>query len=114
MTDIEVHFFDVGGALLTNGSDRDQRRQAASQFGLDWEEFQDRHEMVADAFETGRLNLGDYLTRTVFHQDRAFSRPSSPASCRERSLPNADSLSLVGELAGDECFWPPSTTSPVI
>ncbi|MCP5119600.1 MAG: haloacid dehalogenase, partial [bacterium] len=54
MPEITAMFFDLGGVLLTNGWDRHSRRHCVESFGLDYEEFRDRHEFVADAFETGR------------------------------------------------------------
>ena len=56
-----VLFCDVGGVLLTNGWDRPARRRAAEVFRLDWEAFEQRHEVVAADFETGRLTLDEYL-----------------------------------------------------
>ena len=53
MSDVRAIFFDVGGVLLTNGWDRFSRREACRHFDLDWEDIQDRHEFVADAFERG-------------------------------------------------------------
>ena len=48
------------------------RAAAAKKFGLDWEEFQDRHELASPAFETGRITLDTYLQRTVFYRKRSF------------------------------------------
>ena len=53
MAEITTMFWDIGGVLLSNGWDRDLRRQAVEHFGLDWEEFEDRHELVAGAFDAG-------------------------------------------------------------
>ena len=66
-------FFDVGGVLLTNGWDTGARKLAAETFGLDYPEFQTRHEMLKTAFETGRLSLDAYIKKTVFHRERSFS-----------------------------------------
>ena len=59
-------FFDVGGVLLTNGWDTAARRRAAANFGLEYDEFQTRHEMLKTAFETGRIGLDIYIKRAVF------------------------------------------------
>jgi putative hydrolase of the HAD superfamily len=66
-------FFDVGGVLLTNGWDTAARKQAAERFGLDYPEFQTRHEMLKTAFETGRIDLDTYVKRAIFHKPRAFT-----------------------------------------
>ena len=63
MTEIKVLFFDVGGVLLANGWDRGSRRQAVEKFGLDWEEFQDRHDFIAVDFESGKLSFGGHTVK---------------------------------------------------
>src|SRR4030081_144430 len=45
LADITTMFWDIGGVILTNGWDRVARKQAAKVFQLDWEEFQDRHDL---------------------------------------------------------------------
>ena len=74
MSDVTALFWDVGGVILSNGWDRGARAAAAEKFGLDWEEFQDRHELASPAFETGRITLDTYLQRTVFYRARSFTR----------------------------------------
>lgn len=74
MSDVTALFWDVGGVILSNGWDRAARAEAAKKFGLDWEEFQDRHELASPAFETGRITLDTYLQRTVFYRKRSFTR----------------------------------------
>jgi putative hydrolase of the HAD superfamily len=99
LPDIRALFFDLGGVLLTNGWDRHSRRDCVESFGLDYEEFRDRHEFVADAFETGRMTIDEYLDRTVFYREREFT----PAAFREgmvaESRPFPDALAVVEELA---------------
>jgi putative hydrolase of the HAD superfamily len=71
---IRALFWDVGGVLLTNAWDRTQRTAALEHFGLDEEEFHDRHEMVVSSFERGKITLDEYLDRTVFYRARPFTR----------------------------------------
>lgn len=99
MPDITTLFFDLGGVLLTNGWDRHSRRHCVESFGLDYEEFRDRHEFVADAFETGRMTIDDYLDRTVFYRERDFSREAFRAGMVAESRPFADAIEVVAELA---------------
>jgi putative hydrolase of the HAD superfamily len=74
LTEISSLFWDVGGVILTNGWDREARREATRVFGLDPEDFEDRHELVHTAFENGRITLNEYLDRTVFYEEKPFSR----------------------------------------
>jgi putative hydrolase of the HAD superfamily len=59
---------------MTNGWDTAARRRATETFHLDWEEFQDRHELSFPAFDSGNISLDEYLNRTLFYRPRAFTR----------------------------------------
>ena len=74
MAEITTLFWDIGGVILTNGWDRGSRKEAASAFHLDWEEFQDRHDFSFPAFDSGLITLNEYLDRTVFYRQRGFTR----------------------------------------
>lgn len=95
---IKTIFFDIGGVILTNAWDRHQRRDTVEQFGLDYDEFQDRHDFVAHDFETGRLDLEEYLTRTVFYRERDFSREQFTASVFAQSHELPGSIGFLDEL----------------
>jgi putative hydrolase of the HAD superfamily len=100
VAEVTALFFDVGGVLLTNGWDRPSRRRCIEAFNLDWDEFQDRHEFVSEAFETGRMNIEDYLDRTVFYRERPFSKQRfiEGMCAQSRRLP--DALEFVSGLKG--------------
>lgn len=72
MASIRALFWDVGGVLLTNAWDHDERNLAIERFLLDKPEFETRHKKLVPAFEEGRLTLGEYLDQTVFYQPRTF------------------------------------------
>lgn len=74
MPEITTLFWDIGGVILTNGWDREARRDAAATFQLDWEEFEDRHDLSFPAFDTGQITLNEYLDRTLFYRVRPFTR----------------------------------------
>lgn len=74
MSKITTLFWDIGGVILTNGWDTRARREAAETFHLDWEEFQDRHDLSFPAFDSGNISLNEYLNRTLFYRSRGFSR----------------------------------------
>jgi putative hydrolase of the HAD superfamily len=67
-------FLDVGNVLLTNGWDRKMRKQACELFNIDYEEMNERHHLIFDPFEQGRMTLKDYLDRVVFYEPRSFTR----------------------------------------
>ena len=99
MSEISTPFFDLGGVLLTNGWDRNSRRHCVESFGLDYEEFRDRHEFVADAFETGRLTIDEYMARTVFYRERDFTAGSFLEAMVSESSAHPDALQVVADLA---------------
>ena len=74
MPKITTLFWDIGGVILTNGWDTRSRREAAQTFHLDWEEFQERHELSFPAFDSGNISLNEYLDRTLFYRPREFTR----------------------------------------
>ena len=96
---IDHVFFDVGGVLGTNGWDRRQRTEAAQVFGLDVEDFSQRHEEVVEAFESGQMSLDDYLDRTVFVRPRSFTPEDFRKFMYGCSKPFPDSLAVAHALA---------------
>ncbi len=96
---ITTIFFDIGGVLLSDGWGHDSRRAGAEKFGLDWDEYTDRHEKVAHAIETNRLSLERYLDRAVFYRPRSFTRDQFRDFIFAQSQPKLDSLEIAKELA---------------
>ncbi len=70
---ITATFWDCGGVLLTNGWDHTARRQVAQHFGLNFDEFEQRHEQPNDQWERGKITLQEYLQQAVFYTPRQFS-----------------------------------------
>ena len=72
-SDFDVILFDVGGVMLTNGWDHNERAVVLAQFGLDKTEFEARHAEPYDAWERDTITVHDYLKAAVFYQWRDFS-----------------------------------------
>ena len=98
MTEISALLWDNGGVILTNGWDRNSRRAAVEKFHLDWADFEDRHELMLNAFETGRATLDQYLRRTVFYRERSFTPEDFKRFMFEQSQPFAQPLEFLGQL----------------
>lgn len=92
---IKALFTDIGGVLLTNGWDHEMRQEAASRFGLDYADMNERHHLTYDTYEEGKLSLDAYLDRTVFHRDRSFTRDEFKAHMYAQSRPLPHMLDLV-------------------
>jgi len=99
MGEVTAVFWDVGGVILSNGWDRAARAEAAKKFGLDWEDFQDRHELASPAFETGQITLDTYLQRSVFYRKRAFTREEFVAFIFAQSEEFPESRAILSALA---------------
>ncbi len=82
---ITATFWDCGGVLLTNGWDHIARRQAAEHFGLNFEEFEQRHTEPNDEWERGHITVSEYLWETVFYVPRNFSQQDFLAQMRAAS-----------------------------
>lgn len=92
-------FWDLGGVLLSNGWDREQRTAAVDHFGLDPEEFEDRHREIAAGLETGRCTLDEYLRATVFHAPRPFTAARFREFILSQSYAYPGNLDVVDRLA---------------
>ncbi len=94
MPELTTLFWDIGGVILTNGWDRASRRKAAELFHMDWDDFQDRHDLSFPAFETGAITLNQYLDRTVFCRPQKFTREEFTAFlfAQSREFPETRAL----------------------
>jgi len=99
MSDVTAIFWDVGGVILSNGWDREARAAAAKKFEIDWEEFQDRHELASPAFETGRISLDTYLQRTIFYRKRSFTREEFTDFIFAQSYEFPESRAVLSDVA---------------
>lgn len=99
MAQIGAIFWDVGGVLLTNAWDHVERARAIERFQLDEAEFEARHQMIVSSFERGKITLGDYLDRTVFYRERAFTPSDFRDFMFSLSQPKQEALDLARALA---------------
>jgi putative hydrolase of the HAD superfamily len=97
-TEITTLFLDVGGVLLTNGWGHQSRALAAKTFDLNLEEMEDRHHLTFDTYEVGKLTLEEYLSRTVFHEERPFTRDQFREYMFAQSQPYPEMIELVRNL----------------
>src|SRR6202171_5680179 len=105
LSDITTLFWDIGGVILTNGWDRGSRRRAAEVFHLDWEEFQDRHELSFPAFDSGHITLHEYLDRTLFYRPRPFTREEFTAFMFAQSKEYRESRAILDIVARSEKYF---------
>jgi putative hydrolase of the HAD superfamily len=95
---ITTLFVDVGGVLLTNGWDHHGRRRAARNFKLPWAEMEERHRLVFETHEEGKLTFEEYLGWVVFYQKRSFTRAQFRRFMFTQSKPYPRMIDLVAQL----------------
>ncbi len=95
---ITTLFVDIGGVLLSNGWDKGGRKRAASTFKLDIHEMEERHHLTFDTYESGKINLEEYLHRVVFYQKRAFTQAQFTQFMFAQSQPYPEMLELISSL----------------
>lgn len=95
---ITTLFVDVGGVLLTNGWDHLARKRAAKQFKLNWADMDERHRLVFETHEEGKLSFEEYLGWVVFYEKRTFTRNQFRDFMFAQSKPFPKMLDLVAQL----------------
>lgn len=90
---IEALFLDVGGVLGSKAWSREGRALACQEFGL--ESFEERHRLIVEAYELGKLSLQQYLEHTIFHQPRNFSQQQFLDFMRSQSVPYPETLEFI-------------------
>jgi len=105
LPEITTLFWDIGGVIMTNGWDTRARRRAAETFHLDWEEFQDRHDLSFPAFDSGLISLDEYLNRILFYRPRAFTREEFIAFMFAQSKEYPESRAVLDKLARKEKYF---------
>ena len=95
---ISALFIDIGGVLLTNGWDHLARKRAARHFNLIWAEMDQRHRLVFETHEEGKLTLEEYLGWVVFYEKRPFTRSQFRNFMFDQSRPYPKMVQLITQL----------------
>ncbi len=95
---ITTLFLDIGGVLLTDGWQTKSRKLAAKVFHLDLSEMEERHHIVFDTYEEGKLTLDEYLAWVVFYKKRPFTRTKFRKFMFAQSKPYPKMIELVRQL----------------
>lgn len=99
MKPIRTLFWDVGGVLLTNAWDHEERDRAIEKFQLHKADFEARHKEAVAAFEEGKTTMDQYLERTIFYQARNFNKDEFKSYMFSLSRPKPEVLELARNLA---------------
>jgi putative hydrolase of the HAD superfamily len=83
--EIRAIYWDIGGVLLTNGWDHEERARVLQQFAIPRDEYESRHEEANDRWEKGELSDDAFLKQTVFFKERSFTPADCIQAVREQS-----------------------------
>jgi len=83
--EIRAIYWDIGGVLLTNGWDHEERARVLEQFAIPRDEYESRHEEANDRWERGELSDEEFLKQTVFFKERSFTPEQFIQAVREQS-----------------------------
>jgi putative hydrolase of the HAD superfamily len=97
-TTIRALFLDVGGVLLTNGWDSKVRRALADHFYLDLADFEARHHLTFDTYESGKISFDVFLERTVFYKRRDFTPADFKKFVSDYTKPFPEMIELMSRI----------------
>jgi putative hydrolase of the HAD superfamily len=98
--EIRTIFWDVGGVILTNGWDVDQRARVLTRLGVDLAEYEARHDAANFCWERGLSTAREFFDRTVFYQPRDFTFEELwPQVCAESGVLNPACYEMLDRLA---------------
>lgn len=97
-TGISTLFLDIGDVLLSDGWDHHARKRAAINFNLELAELNDRHHLVFETYEEGKVTLEEYLGLVVFHQKRSFTRDQFRRFMLAQSKPFPEMIEFIAQL----------------
>ena len=83
--EIRAIYWDIGGVLLTNGWDHEERARVLQQFAIPRDEYESRHEEANDRWERGEFSDEEFLKQTVFFKERSFTPEQFMQAVREQS-----------------------------
>jgi len=97
---IKTIFWDIGGVLLTNGWDRQQRTEVLGRLGVDLADYEARHEEANYFWERGLSTAEHFFNLTVLNQYPNLTFAELwPQVCAESRILHPGSLDILGELA---------------
>jgi putative hydrolase of the HAD superfamily len=98
-------FFDIGGVLGTNGWDHVSRKRAAAHFNLKWESLEALHDKYAEALDTGKISLQDYVEKVACAESKAFSAQEFIAFMQNESQPDQDTVKLATDISRSKKYF---------
>lgn len=111
MNEIRTIFWDIGGVILSNGWDRDQRARGLTPLGVDLPAYEKRHSAENFYWERGRITAEEYFNRTIFKPSDASPQTLDftfgdlwPKVCGESSFQYPESFDILVALKASGQF----------
>jgi HAD superfamily hydrolase (TIGR01509 family) len=98
---IRTVFWDIGGVILTNGWDPQQRRRVLTRLGVDLEAYEEVHDRANYYWERGLITAEDFFSQTVLKPNPKLKLTFDilwPQVCAESKVLHAECLDLLAEL----------------
>jgi putative hydrolase of the HAD superfamily len=95
---IRALFLDVGGVMLTNGWDSKVRHALADHFRLDLPDFEARHHLTFDTYESGKISFDVFLERTIFYKPRDFTPADFKKFVSDLTKPYPEMIEMFSRL----------------
>ncbi len=100
---IRTVFWDVGGVILTNGWDPQQRARVLGRLGVDLEAYEEMHDRANYYWERGLITAEDFFMQTVLRPNPKLNLTFDmlwPQVCAESKVLHAECLDILAELKG--------------
>ena len=95
---ITTLFLDIGGVLLSNGWGHDFRKLTAEKFNIDYQEMEERHNIMFVTYEEGRITLNEYFDRVIFYKQRDFTQDQLREFMFSLSTPDLEMISFIKKI----------------
>ncbi len=100
---VKTLFWDLGGVVLSNGWDHDQRSEVLGPLGVDLSAYEIAHERENFFWERGLISARDFFERTVIGPNPQLGLTYEqlwPLVCGQSSVLHEECFDLLDELAG--------------
>ena len=104
MSKITTLLFDLGGVILTNGWDENNRKDGAEYFKLNQDEIERKHTKILEDFEKGNISLNKYVEEVIFYEKRNFSPDDFINFIKSRTKPYKSSIQILEKLSNDKKY----------
>ena len=98
---IRTVFWDVGGVILTNGWDIEQRARVLSRLGVDLEAYEELHERANYYWERGLITAEEFFMQTVLRPNPTLNLTFSrlwKQVCAQSKVLHPECLDILAEL----------------